>query len=32
MGQTREALYMTHTKGQKIKGQGHKVSGSACVL
>jgi len=25
MGQTREALYMTHSQGQKVKGQGHKV-------
>jgi len=25
VGQTREALYMTHIQGQKVKGQGHKV-------
>jgi len=23
--QTREALHMTHSQGQKLKGQGHKV-------
>jgi len=25
VGQTGEALYMTHSQGQKVKGQGHKV-------
>jgi len=25
VGQTREALYMRHSQGQKFKGQGHKV-------
>jgi len=25
VGQTREELYMTHSQGQKVKGQGHKV-------
>jgi len=25
MDQTREALYMTHSQGQKVKGQGHKI-------
>jgi len=25
VGQTREALYITQSKGQKVKGQGHKA-------
>jgi len=25
VGQTGEALNMTHSQGQKVKGQGHKV-------
>jgi len=25
VGQTRKALYMTLSQGQKVKGQGHKV-------
>jgi len=29
MGQTRQALYMTHSQGQKVKGQGHKVMRSS---
>jgi len=31
VGRTREALYMKHSPGQKVKGKGHKIMRRSCT-